>query len=92
MFALYYDAKQKRVRAVNGSGRSPQALTLAKVREMGITSSYIPATNVNSATVPGAAAAWVDIHEHFGGGTLTLSQLLEVGTDSLPLSSKFALA
>jgi gamma-glutamyltranspeptidase/glutathione hydrolase len=45
---------------------------------MGIEGRFIPATNVNSATVPGSAAAWVDIHANFGSGTKTLGELLEV--------------
>ena len=35
MFALYYDAKTKQVTALNGSGRSPAALTLELLREQG---------------------------------------------------------
>ncbi|KAL1405692.1 hypothetical protein Q8F55_007358 [Vanrija albida] len=75
-FALFWDAKQKRVRAVNGSGRSPAALNLGVVRGAGITGDLIPYTSAHAATVPGAAAALVDIHATFGSGKLTLAEVL----------------
>lgn len=74
----FYDAKEGKVKGINGSGRSPKALTLAKAREMGIEGYTIKNSNVNSATVAGSAAAWVDIHETWGSGKLTMQQLLQV--------------
>ena len=35
VFCLYWDAKSKTVKGVNGSGKSPKALTLAHVRSQG---------------------------------------------------------
>jgi gamma-glutamyltranspeptidase/glutathione hydrolase len=64
--------------ALNGSGRSPKALTLTKAREMGISGLKIPNDNVNGATVPGAAAAWVDLQREWGSGELSLAAILEV--------------
>ena len=52
-FCLFYDAKTKTVKAFNGSGRSPANLTIEHVRDQGITGNNIPATNLNSVTVPG---------------------------------------
>ncbi|RSH84019.1 hypothetical protein EHS25_005264 [Saitozyma podzolica] len=77
VFALYYSAEKRTVKALNGSGRSPKALTLAKARELGIEGLKIPNDNVNGATVPGAAAAWVDLHKAWGSGKLNLSEILE---------------
>jgi len=37
----------------------------------------IPKLDINSVTVPGAAAAWVDTIENFGSGRLTIAQILE---------------
>lgn len=76
LFALFWDAKERRVRAVNGSGRSPQALSLDKAAELGITGQRIPYENANAVTVPGAAAGLVDIQARFGGGKLSLSEVL----------------
>lgn len=77
-FCLFYDAKEKRVRALNGSGRAPQGLTLEKLRSKGINGREIPLADLNSVTVPGAASAWVDAIELFGSGKqdITLSEVL----------------
>lgn len=77
LFCLYYDAGTREVKAINGSGRAPAALTLDKVRELGITGSEIPYEDINAVTVPGAAAGLVDVVETFGSRRLTLAQILE---------------
>ncbi|KAH7912602.1 gamma-glutamyltranspeptidase [Hygrophoropsis aurantiaca] len=76
-FCLFYDAKTKTVKALNGSGHSPQNLNLDYMRKRGIKGGQIPLTDLNSVTVPGAAAAWVDTVEKFGSGKLTVGQVLE---------------
>jgi len=38
---------------MNGSGRSPKKLTLEHVRQRGNAGSSLPATDLNSVTVPG---------------------------------------
>jgi hypothetical protein len=52
-FALFYDARTKKVQALNGSGRSPKALNVQKLQERGITGRSIPLMDLNSVTVPG---------------------------------------
>jgi gamma-glutamyltranspeptidase/glutathione hydrolase len=79
-FALYWDARARTVRALNGSGRSPKKLTLEKAREMGLNGLRIPFEDANSVTVPGAPGAWVDIWDKWGGGRMTLGEIFEVGT------------
>ncbi|KAL5495462.1 hypothetical protein ACEPAI_925 [Sanghuangporus weigelae] len=76
-FCLFYDAKTKQVKALNGSGHSPQKLSIEYVRSRGITGRSIPLTDLNCVTVPGAAAAWVDTVQKFGSGNLTVAQVLE---------------
>ncbi|CCL99563.1 uncharacterized protein FIBRA_01581 [Fibroporia radiculosa] len=75
-FCLFYDAKAKTVQAMNGSGRSPAKLTIDYVRQQGITGKTIPVTNLNSVTVPGAAAAWVDTVDKFGSRKLSMADVL----------------
>jgi gamma-glutamyltranspeptidase/glutathione hydrolase len=77
IFCLFYDAKSNTVRGINGSGKSPQALTLEYLRSIGIKGREIPLTNLNSVTVPGAAAGWIKTVEEFGSGTLSMREILE---------------
>ncbi len=53
VFCLFYDAKTKQVKALDGSGHSPEKLTIEHVRSRGITARQIPLTDLNSVTVPG---------------------------------------
>ncbi|KAF8898868.1 gamma-glutamyltranspeptidase [Infundibulicybe gibba] len=74
-FCLFYDAATKTVKALNGSGRSPEKLSLEYALQRGL-SGRIPLTDLNSVTVPGAAAAWVDTIEKFGSGRLSIADVL----------------
>lgn len=77
MFCLYYDAATRKIRALNGSGRSPGALTVSQVRaDVGADEWRIPMTHVHAVTVPGAAAAWCDVVAKFGSGKMEMSQVL----------------
>ena len=64
-FALYYEAATRRVYALNGSGRAPAALTLARLQKEGL-GDQLPPYHPYTITVPGACAAWCDIVERFG--------------------------
>lgn len=46
IFCLYYDAKSKAVRGINGSGRSPAALTLEYLRSRGINGQSVRLPNM----------------------------------------------
>jgi gamma-glutamyltranspeptidase / glutathione hydrolase len=80
-FCLFYDAKTKKVRALNGSGRSVAGLTLQELRkEAGCpddVSADMPYRSALAATVPGAAAGWVDAVDRFGSGSLSMQQILQ---------------
>ena len=52
-FCLFYNARTKEVNALNGSGRSPEKLTIDYIRQRGITGPRIPSHDLNSVTVPG---------------------------------------
>ncbi|XP_075534432.1 glutathione hydrolase-like YwrD proenzyme isoform X1 [Dermacentor variabilis] len=67
-FALFYDAQTRAVRCIDGSGRSPAALT----RELFV-------AGVNSgmeATVPGAVKGWFDTLRHCGSGQVSMREVL----------------
>ncbi len=94
MFCLFYSAQEKKVRALNGSGRSSKNSTLAQMRnDLGMKPGDIgdiPTTSVHSVTTPGAAAGWVDTVEKFGSGKVSLEQILtpaiELGEEGFPVS------
>ncbi|KAJ8318022.1 hypothetical protein KUTeg_003113, partial [Tegillarca granosa] len=78
VFCLFYDAKSKTVRGLNGSGRAPGKLTLDLLNKEGFNvDNGLPVQHGHSVTVPGAAAAWVDTVDNFGSGKLTLSDILK---------------
>ena len=65
-FALFYDARTKQMSALNGSGRAPAALNLARVKkDLGTAHpSSLPPFHAHTITVPGACAGWCDLVEH----------------------------
>jgi gamma-glutamyltranspeptidase/glutathione hydrolase len=98
LFCLFYDAKTKKVHAMNGSGRSGQKASLEQIRkdlkipegEVG----HIPMNSVHAAIVPGAAAGWVDCVERFGSGKVSLEEVLapavKLAEDGFPVSELVA--
>jgi gamma-glutamyltranspeptidase / glutathione hydrolase len=94
MFCLFYDAKTKKIHALNGSGRSTARLDLEGLRkELDMKpgeSGGMHYLSVHGVTVPGAAAGWVDTVEKFGSGKLSLEQILtpavELGEEGFPVS------
>jgi gamma-glutamyltranspeptidase/glutathione hydrolase len=80
MFCLFYNAKTKKIQALNGSGRAGMKCTLENIRkDLGLKDGEkgdIPLHSVHAVTVPGAAAGWADTVERFGSGKLSLEQIL----------------
>ena len=77
LFAIVWDAKTKKLYGFNGSGRSPQSLTLAKLRaELAkLDSKTIPKTGPLPVSVPGAVDGWFELHAKFG--KLPMKELLQ---------------
>ncbi|KAI1475147.1 gamma-glutamyltranspeptidase [Daldinia eschscholtzii] len=98
MFCLFYDAKTKKISAMNGSGRSGNKCTLETIRKaLGIKDGEygkIPMSSVHAVSVPGAAAGWYDTVQRFGSGKLSLEQILapaiELGEKGFPVSEGVA--
>ncbi|KAF1794598.1 Nucleophile aminohydrolase [Phytophthora cactorum] len=79
-FLLFYDAKSKQVRGLNGSGRSPAALTAQQaVKDLGEDATVIPSGHGHAVTVPGTVAGWVDAVEAWG--TLSMAEILGPAID-----------
>ncbi len=64
LFALVWNASDKKVRALNASGRSPAAASLDELRNMGLTS--IPNQSAHSVTVPGTVSGWAELLRKYG--------------------------
>jgi gamma-glutamyltranspeptidase/glutathione hydrolase len=92
-FALYFNAADRQVSALNGSGRAPAQLTLKRLEREGI-QGELPPFHPYTITVPGACAGWCDLVERFG--RLDISQVLapairlaEEGFPVAPITAHF---
>ncbi|MDE3148141.1 MAG: gamma-glutamyltransferase family protein [Acidobacteriota bacterium] len=64
LFAIVYDAKTKRLYGLNASGWAPKGMTIASLKAKGLDT--IPASGIDSVTVPGAVAGWDALRRRFG--------------------------
>ena len=72
-FCLFYSAKDKAVRALDASGRSPSAASVDFCRKSGFKG--MPQRGIHSVTVPGAVHGWATLlHSH---GTKKLPEVLQ---------------
>jgi gamma-glutamyltranspeptidase/glutathione hydrolase len=63
-FCLFYSAKDKRIRALDASGRSPYAANPGFFRERGF--KEMPQRGIHSVTVPGAVHGWQTLSDSYG--------------------------
>jgi gamma-glutamyltranspeptidase/glutathione hydrolase len=71
-FCLFYSAKDKSVKALDASGRSPYAARLEFCRKLGFTE--MPQRGIHSVTVPGAVQGWATLLQSHG--TRKLAEVL----------------
>lgn len=76
-FSIFYENSTKKLRGINGSGRTPKAASLDGLRAAGVDGPRIPSDSIFSVTVPGTIAMWVDVFEKWGNGKVTLAEALE---------------
>ena len=91
MFLIYYDRATRRPYALNASGRSGTAATLAELRARGLDD--MPGTGPTSVSVPGAVGGWAEALERFG--TISWREALEpavqLARSGLPVSKRLSL-
>ena len=89
-FLLIHEGRSGRVRALNGSGRSPAAATPAALRERGY--AEMPDTGVHAVTVPGAVRAWAEALRRHGTIPLdvALAPAIQYAEYGFPVSEKLA--
>ncbi|KAB7706521.1 gamma-glutamyltransferase [Bacillus aerolatus] len=73
MFALIYNQKNKRVEALNGSGRAPFKSSRDYYLSQGYTK--VPETGILSITTPGTVDGWAEVLEKHG--TMTFAEVLQ---------------
>src|SRR4029434_1733014 len=72
-FCLFYSAKEKKIKALDASGRSPYAASLDFCRSKGF--KEMPQRGIHSVTVPGAVQGWTTLlNSH---GTRSLGDVLQ---------------
>jgi gamma-glutamyltranspeptidase/glutathione hydrolase len=86
LFAIVYDASDRTLYGLNGSGCAPAALSIDVLRARGIT--RMPQTGIDAVTVPGAVAAWSALIERFGRFPLAdaLAAAIQIADDGFPVS------
>jgi gamma-glutamyltranspeptidase/glutathione hydrolase len=67
-FCLFYSAKEKTIRALDASGRSPGAMNLDFCRTSGF--KQMPQRGIHSVTLPGAVHGWAMLLDSYGSKTL----------------------
>ena len=68
LFAIVWDPKTKKLYGYNGSGRSPQSLTLKYFQDQHL--DKVPSFGPLPVTVPGAVDGWFALHGRFGKRTM----------------------
>ncbi|MBN1579995.1 MAG: gamma-glutamyltransferase, partial [Anaerolineae bacterium] len=91
LFVLYWDAKTKRVSALNGSGRAASAASIDELKQLGYTA--MPAYTGHAVSVPGTVAGWSDLLAKHG--SMPLSDVLQpaiwTAENGFPVSELIAL-
>ena len=64
LFAIYWDAKSRKLYGLNASGWAPKNLTIAHLKAQDMT--RMPGDGIDTVTVPGAVEGWNELHKRFG--------------------------
>jgi len=85
LFAIVWDAQNKKLHGLNASGRSPKSLSIDYFYE----NSYeqIPIRGVLSLSVPGCVDGWFELHEKFGQMPMAeiLQPVIEYAKNGVPV-------
>jgi gamma-glutamyltranspeptidase/glutathione hydrolase len=85
-FCLFYCAKDKTLKALDASGRSPYAMNLDFCRKGGF--KEMPQRGIHSVTVPGAVDGWATLLKSHGSQTLreVLRPAIQHAEDGFPVA------
>jgi len=90
IFAMVWDGKGKKLWGLNGSGRSPQNLSLDYFKKQNLSS--IPAFGPLPVSVPGVVDGWFELHAKFGKLPMKdiLAPAISYATQGFPVSELIA--
>ncbi|HEX3913154.1 MAG TPA: gamma-glutamyltransferase family protein [Steroidobacteraceae bacterium] len=100
LFAIIYVAKERKIYALDASGKAPTGATVERFNKLGYAwnsnnwgpGSGMPAGGILPVTVPGAAWGWQAVLQRFG--TLTFKEVLQPAVDyaqnGFPISERIA--
>ncbi|MDN3204622.1 gamma-glutamyltransferase [Algoriphagus sediminis] len=90
VFAIVWDAEDKKLYGFNGSGRAPESLTMEVYKEKGL--NYAPFLGPLPITVPGTVDGWFQLHEKFGKLSMQeiLQPAIDYGNNGFPVSEIIA--
>ena len=85
-FALFYSAKEKVLKALDASGRSPYAVSLDFCRKSGFKG--MPQRGIHSVTIPGAVHGWSVLLDSYGTRKLSdvLQSAIHYADDGFPVA------
>ena len=85
-FALYWDATQKKVFALNGSGPAAKSASITDLRKAGY--EQVPQFTGHAVSVPGTVAGWAALLTRFGSMSLSdvLAPAIRYALDGYPLT------
>jgi len=100
LFAIIYIAAEKKLYALDASGKAPSGQTLARMNAAGYTwdatnwgpGSGMPGNGILTATVPGSVWGWEEVLRRFGTMTFkeTLQPAIEYAEQGFPISERIA--
>jgi len=91
LFAIVYDAKSGKYYGLNGSGWSPAAQSVERLREKGLRE--MPGRGIEPVTVPGSVDGWQKLLDRFGKKKMNevLAPAIQVAEDGYPVTEWIAL-
>ena len=100
LFLIVYIAREKRVYALNASGKAPSGQTVARMNGLGYhwdpkdwgPGSGMPGHGILTVTVPGAVWGWEEVLRRFGTMTFkeTLQPAIDYAEQGFPVSERIA--
>jgi gamma-glutamyltranspeptidase / glutathione hydrolase len=90
IFAIIYDAKTGKLYGLNGSGHSPESLSLQEFKSRNL--QFIPTVGPLSVSVPGCVDGWFELNQKFGKLSMAqiLAQAIDYARNGFPVADEFA--